>query len=94
MPTTKQIVKTEITDPDNNPGVIAYRVGQLEKTVIEGFRAHNEKLDVLTQNFATKEELRSVQNKLNDWRWYFRALVTAVMLALATAISGFIINHR
>ena len=34
MTRTKQTIKTEVIDPDTAPGVIAYRVGQLEKTVI------------------------------------------------------------
>jgi len=86
MPTSKQTIKTEISDPDNAPGVIAYRVGMLEKTVIKGFEDHNKKLDGLTAGFATKEELQQIQQKMNDWRWYFRAIVTGVVLALATAI--------
>lgn len=93
MPTTKQTIKTEIHDPDTAPGVIAYRVGQLEKTVIQGFKEHNEKLDTLTGNFATKEELAIIQSKLNDWRWYFRALLTAVLLALGTAVGSLVVRR-
>lgn len=94
MTKTKQTIKTEITDPDNAPGVIAYRVGMLEKAVTQGFKDHNDKLDSLTAGFATKEELQQIQQKMNDWRWYFRALVAAVMTALATAIGAVLVSNK
>lgn len=62
----KTTVKTEIVEPDNAPGVIAYRVAQLEKTVITGFKEHNEKLDTLVNNFASKEEVRELMVKVAE----------------------------
>ena len=73
--------------------VVDYRMGQLETAVKEGFATHDKKLDGLTQNFATKEELSQVQARLNDYQWYFRALVTAFLIAIATGV-GTIIIHR
>jgi hypothetical protein len=68
--------------------VVDYRMGQLETAVKDGFAAHDKKLDGLTSNFATKEELAVVNKRLNDYQWYFRALVTAVLFALGVAING------
>ena len=71
--------------------VVDYRMGQLETAVKEGFDKHDKKLDGLTQNFATKEELSQVQSRLNDYQWYFRALVTALLFCLggvAVALIG------
>lgn len=72
--------------------VVDYRMGQLEAAVKEGFAAHDKKLDGLTNNFATKEELIVVQSRLGDYQWYFRALVVAVFTALATAGMALVIN--
>jgi len=66
MPTTKQTVKTEISDPDNAPGVIAYRVGQLEKTVIQGFKEHNDKLDSLANNFVSVADFQSLHGVVDQ----------------------------
>ncbi len=72
--------------------VVDYRMGQLEIAVKEGFAAHDKKLDSLTLNFATKEELSVVQSQLSDYRWYFRALVGAVLTALATGVGALILR--
>jgi hypothetical protein len=90
---TKQINKeADVSDNDSSPAVVAYRMSQLERTVKEGFDSHNSKLDSLISNFATKEELSALKSQLNDWRWYFRALVTAVLLALGTGLAGLVIK--
>lgn len=73
--------------------VVDYRMGQLEGAVREGFEKHDKKLDALTNSFATKEELAGVTRQLDNYRWYFRALLSAILLALATAVAGLII-HR
>lgn len=73
--------------------VVDYRMGQLEIAVKEGFINHDKKLDSLTTNFATKEELSIIQSRINDYQWYFRALVVAVLTALASGI-GAILRHR
>lgn len=79
---------------EDSPAVIAYRMGQLENAVKAGFEKHDKKLDSLTLNFATKEELQVVQQRLNDYQWYFRALVTAVFIALAGEIVNFFIGPK
>ena len=91
----KQINKEAGMAPDteNTPAVIAYRMGKVEEAVdkaaiavTEGFKAHDKKLDTLTSNFATKEELGVIQKRIDDYQWYFRALVVAVLTALAGLI--------
>ena len=80
----KQINKESgTTVQETTLAVVDYRMGQLETAVKDGFAAHDKKLDGLTTNFATKEELQTVQARLNDYQWYFRALVVAVLTALA-----------
>ena len=89
MKSNKQINKeAEVSDSDSSPAVVAYRVGSLEDVVKAGFREHNEKLDKLIGNFATKEELSIVTRRLDNYQWYFRALITAVLLSLGTAVVG------
>ena len=80
---------------EDSPAVLAYRMGQVElavkessNVVIEGFKAHDKKLTDLTSNFATKEELSVIQKRIDDYQWYFRALVLAVL----TALSGLILT--
>lgn len=86
-------INKEANGQSTTLAVVDYRMGQLEVAVKEGFASHDKKLDGLTMNFATKEELSSVQAQLNDWRWYFRALVTAVLLALGTAIGSLVVRR-
>lgn len=89
-----------MSDPDS-PAVLAYRVGQLEKTQAEGFRSVNEKLDSLARNFTTKAELLSAQkvadlehkelkeriSKLEGWNiWIIRGVVGLVLAAVGAAI--------
>ena len=80
--------------------VVDYRMGQVEiglkensAAVREGFAAHDKKLEALTSNFATKEELAVIKSRLDDYQWYFRALATAFLIAIATGV-GTIIIHR
>lgn len=49
------------TDP-----VIAYRVGQLEVAVRDGFKEHNQKLDSIITNFATKADLATVATEVAE----------------------------
>lgn len=97
MATTRQTVKTEIQDPDNAPGVIAYRVGQLEQTVKQGFKDHNDKLDGLINGFATKEEMATVKADVEslkaDRKWLVRLVVGAVVFAILALVGlGFKLN--
>lgn len=60
---------TQINHDDNSPdspAVIAYRLGQVENAVKDGFSAHNIKLDNLINNFATKSEVLEVKSKASD----------------------------
>lgn len=89
----KQINKESgTTVQETTLAVVDYRMGQLETAVKEGFINHDKKLDSLTSNFATKEELTNVQARLNDYQWYFRALVVGVFTALATATGAIIVR--
>jgi hypothetical protein len=63
--------------------VVDYRMGQLETAVRDGFEKHDRKLDTLTNTFATKEELAVITRQLDNYRWYFRAMFTALTLAVA-----------
>ena len=58
----KQTVIEEVSvDPDVSQSVIAYRVGQLEKTQAQGFASLNSKLDEIAGSFITKAELATAQ---------------------------------
>jgi len=62
---------------EDSPTVLAYRVGQLEKSSREGFKALSDKLDNMTDNFATHKDIevahdqaemehRAIYNELED----------------------------
>jgi hypothetical protein len=77
---------------ENTPGVVAYRVGQLEEAVKAGFKEHNEKLDRFTDSFATKKDLSNVVGRLKDLesdrKWLFRLVAgTVVVAALSLAFN-------
>lgn len=101
----RRTIKTEetIVDPDNSPTVVAYRTGQLEKAVSEGFKAVHEKLDLLRDGFVSHEELaESVKQgelvhanhdrrirKLEGWNsWVVKIVLLAVILAILGLILG------
>lgn len=90
----RQINKELVTGATSETtlAVVDYRMGQLETAVKDGFATHDKKLDSLISNFATKEELGAVQSKLNDYQWYFRALVMAFFTAMSTAIGSLVIR--
>lgn len=50
-----EVIETIDIATKDSPAVLAYRVGQLEKTVKEGLESVNEKLDKLS-GFVTKED--------------------------------------
>lgn len=77
---------------EDTPAVLAYRMGQVEIAVKEGFLSHEKKLDALTSNFASKEEIIAVQARLDNMRWYFRAMILAILTALATAVGALMIG--
>ena len=75
--------------PDS-PAVIAYRLGQVENAVKEGFSSHNEKLDAIVNNFATKSESRALDARLtsleSDRKWIVRLIIGAVSTSLLALI--------
>jgi hypothetical protein len=85
----KQINKeADVNDTDSSPAVVAYRVSSLETVVKDGFKEHNEKLDKLINNFATKEELMAVQRQLDNYKWFLRAVAAAVL----TVLGGLVVS--
>lgn len=90
MKSTAQINKEAGNGSATTLAVVDYRMGQLEIAVKEGFINHDKKLDSLTSNFATKEELTVVQNRLNDYRWYWRAIITALLFAIGAAVAALV----
>jgi len=64
--TNKQINKEyeRANDEESSPAVVAYRIGQLEQTVKEGFEAHNLKLDKLVSNFADKSDVLELNRQV------------------------------
>lgn len=82
--------KTKMETPplEDTPAVIAYRMGQLENAVKDGFATHDKKLDSLTISFATKEELGVVQKRLDNWVWYGRAVIAALLTSMGMALAS------
>ena len=58
MPETN--TKESTLGEDSQP-VLAYRVGQAEKSIREGFQKLNDKLDVMVCTFATHKDIESMQ---------------------------------
>lgn len=90
--TNVQINKEDasIDNSPDSPAVIAYRLGQVETAVKEGFTEHNQKLDAIITNFATKGELQGVSQRLasleSDRVWIVRLVVGAVVFPLMALI--------
>lgn len=89
MTKTLTQINKEDSSPDS-PAVIAYRLGQVESAVKEGFESHNTKLDNLVSNFATKGEIQSISHRLasleGDRKWIVRLVVGAIVFALLALI--------
>lgn len=66
--------------------LINYRFDQTDKNIA----ALTELVTSLTATFATKEELGVLVRRVDNFVWYWRALVTALLLALAGAIVNLI----
>lgn len=96
---TKQTTRTEEVTmiDDNSPGIVAYRVSQLEKTQKEGFLALNDKLEGIVQGFVTEKEMADAKvaaaekhadmerrlTKLEGWNvWVTRIVLGAVVLGV------------
>jgi hypothetical protein len=65
MPIQQTTITKELpmTDKDS-PGVLAYRVGELEISVKEGVGQLNGKLDTLLATFAQKEDLLDLEKRV------------------------------
>lgn len=90
---TVQINK-EASGQETTLAVVDYRMGQLETAVKEGFAAHDKKLDGLTTNFASKDDLMLVQRQLDAYKWFFRALVVAVFTTMAASVAALITKGK
>ena len=95
MSKSKQTVikETEVTEQDS-PNVLAYRVGQLEKSQEKGFVELKEqngslinKIDLLAHNFASKSDLESVEKRKNEEHMELEAKIKAGDLSLERRIS-------
>lgn len=95
----KQTVATGVPD-DNSPTVIAYRVGQLEKTVREGFENQTAQLKSIVTGFVTEKEFteskleateeykriwKAIREVKDQARWWVSTLV-AIVLASGTLL--------
>ena len=93
--TTTQINKEAHNSDVDSPAVIAYRLGQVEAAVRDGFKAHDAKLDGLTSNFISKEEFTTVTDRIKvletskgrDWVWKTLSAAAGAALALLVAYS-------
>lgn len=89
------------TIPLPSADLIVYRFDQTDRRmdglnlkVDDGFNSLGSKLDNMVHIFATKEELNEITKRLDNWQWYWRALISAVLIALATSIVSVIIVRR
>lgn len=48
---------------ENSPAVLAYRVGELEKASRQGFKELAEKLEAMTQTYATHKDMETVRTQ-------------------------------
>lgn len=85
-----------MSDSESSPAVVVYRMGQLEQTVKDGFKDHNEKLDKLVDNFATKHDVAVVSHRVatleGDNKWKHRAVMSAVYAAAFLSLGSLIIT--
>lgn len=72
-----------------SPDLIVYRFNQLDTSIGK----LDKKITDLTVTFVTKEELSVITKRLDNYTWYWRALVSATLIAFLTSIAGFFL-HR
>jgi len=68
----------EETKHYDSPSVLAYRVGQLEKTVSTGFTKLETKLEIMQAGFVRKEDLDALEEKASEEHTDIRADVESV----------------
>jgi hypothetical protein len=98
--TNRQINKEDsVSDntPDS-PAVIAYRLGQVEVAVKEGFDKHDAKLTELTSNFASVSTVNALSIRIgsleSDRKWLVRLVIGSVVFAMLALIGvGFKLNQ-
>lgn len=99
----KTITKTIVEEPKDAPGVVAYRVGEVEKALKEGFAGLHQKMDELKDGFVShaqfEEVLSEAQKTHKDYEDRLRSLekdrnrfkgAVAVLYALAIIIVGLV----
>lgn len=83
-------VARELADSPNSPGVVNYRLGQVEIAVKEGFQKHDALLNSLTSKFVTQSEHLIIENRLSslesDRKWIVRLVIGAVVFSLLALI--------
>ena len=100
---TKTIIQeTEVVPTHDSPDVLAYRVGQLEKTTANGLKEVKEELVNLKNHFVTHADLDAAKQQsdlehqnikddikeLQDWnKWAIRIVLGIVI----TAVVGMVI---
>ena len=82
-------INKEDSSPDS-PAVVAYRLKLVENAVKEGFLAHNDKLDKIVSNFATKEITTGLDKRIGDLesdrKWIVRVVIGTVATSLLALI--------
>jgi len=61
MPNTKSVQQN--MNGEDSPAVLAYRVGELEKTSREGFKTLHSKLEAMSSQFATHADINSAKEQ-------------------------------
>lgn len=94
MKSNVQINKEAHNSDVDSPAVIAYRLGQVETAVTQGFIDHNKKLEEITSNFASKEELANIQLQVSELKahrfqtnWLFPTLSAVAGAVIAILVS-------
>jgi hypothetical protein len=79
--------------PSGADPVVAYRLGQVEIAVRDGFKAHDQRLSQLVNNFASSDDLKATNlrvriletAKAKNWIWNTLAAAAGATLALLIA---------
>lgn len=88
----QQINKEQVValNEADTPAVIAYRLAQVEKAVVDGFKAHDARLTELTTTFVVNADLKALDNRVHrleitkskDWVWKTLSAAAGAVLAL------------
>lgn len=62
----RTIKKTVVEEAQDSPGVVAYRVGQVEIVLKEGFSGLHDKIDRLADNFVPLQAFDEALNKAEE----------------------------